>query len=86
MAKTRLNKGQDKLYKNIWYKPIENTSLSYKALRFTLSKEITAAIPPGDSKFLFRAIEHASQYQGLTNEEDNYLKEVAGDTEPIFKA
>ena len=86
MAKTRLNKGEDKLYKNIWYRPVENTSLSYQALRFTLSKDITAAIPPGDSKFLFRAIEHASQYEALSQEEDNYLQEVANVTDPIFRA
>ena len=86
MAKTRLDKGEDKLYKNIWYRPVENTSLSYQALRFTLSKDITAAIPPGDSKFLFRAIEHATNYKALTQEEDNYLQEVAGRTAPIFKA
>jgi predicted aldo/keto reductase-like oxidoreductase len=85
MAKTRLDEGQDKMYKNIWYHPIENTSLSYKALRFTLSKGITAAIPPGDSKFLFRAIEHASQYTALTEKEDSELRDIAEVTKPIFK-
>lgn len=85
MAKTRRDKEQDKRYKNIWYQPIENMSLSDKALRFTLSKDITAAIPPGDSKFLFRAIEHASKYATLTNKEDAYLQDIAKVTEPIFK-
>ncbi|MFP4620708.1 MAG: hypothetical protein ACLFM7_05320, partial [Bacteroidales bacterium] len=86
MAKNRLEDGEDQLYKNIWYRPVENTSLSSKALRFTLSKDITAAVPPGDSKFLFRAIEHVSQYQALTDEEDSYLQEVARVTNPVFKA
>jgi predicted aldo/keto reductase-like oxidoreductase len=85
MAKTRRDKEQDKRYKNIWYQTIENMSLSDKALRFTLSKDITAAIPPGDSKFLFRAIEHASKYATLTNKEDAYLQDIAKVTEPIFK-
>ncbi|MBS3770280.1 MAG: aldo/keto reductase [Bacteroidales bacterium] len=86
MAKTRLADGQDKLYKNIWYMPLENTSLSDKALRFILSKDITAAIPPGDSKFLFRAIEHAGNYAQLNEKEDKQLQDIARVTDPIFKA
>ncbi|MGM0531097.1 MAG: aldo/keto reductase [Bacteroidota bacterium] len=86
MAKTRLEDGQDKLYKNIWYMPLENTSLSDKALRFTLSKDITAAVSPGDSKFLFRAIEHAGNYAELTEKEDKELQDIAKVTDPIFKA
>lgn len=86
MAKTRLEEGQDQLYKNIWYMPLENTGLSDKALRFTLSKDITAAVSPGDSKFLFRAIEHASNYAELTAKEDSQLQDIARVTEPVFKA
>ncbi len=86
MAKTRLEEGQDQLYENIWYMPLENPSLSDKAMRFSLSKDITATIPPGDSKFLFRAIEYAGNYTKLNEKEEKQLQDIARVTEPIFKA
>ena len=86
MAKTRLKENQKQLYKNIWYRPAEDPGLSENALRFTLSKDITAAIPPGDSKFLFRAIEYARNFREITKAEDEELQQLAEKVRPIFKA
>jgi len=86
MAERRLAEGQDKLYKNIWYRPVEDMDISQKAFRFTLSKDITAAIPPGDSKFFFRAAEHARNFKKLTLEEDRELQRIAHEmNRPIFQ-
>ena len=45
-----LNKpGQEKYDKNVWYQPVQEAETQAMALKFSLSKNIATAIPPGKS-------------------------------------
>jgi predicted aldo/keto reductase-like oxidoreductase len=84
LAETTWKPGEKKTYANCWYRPIEDPSLAEKALRFTLSEDVTAAIPPGYEKFLRMALQIASNFQPLsTSERENLLASAQGVT-PIF--
>ena len=86
LAKTTWKPGEERTYKNCWYRPIEDPALAEKALRFTLSEDVTAAIPPGYEKFLNMAMQIASKFTPLTaNERQNLLASAQGVT-PIFTA
>jgi len=44
-------------YPNMWYKPFENEEDILNALRFTLSKDLTATVHAGDVKFLRKTMD-----------------------------
>ncbi|MDP6776281.1 MAG: aldo/keto reductase, partial [Candidatus Latescibacteria bacterium] len=48
LAHARRKKGEERKYKKCWYHAIDELELAQRALRFTLSEEVTAAVPPGD--------------------------------------
>jgi aryl-alcohol dehydrogenase-like predicted oxidoreductase len=84
LAKTTWKPGEERSYKNCWYRPIEDPVLAETALRFTLSEDVTAAIPPGYEKFLKMAMRIASSFTPLTaSERQNLLASAQGVT-PIF--
>lgn len=84
MALTRLKDGEDKLYKNVWYRPILEEDIMKMALRFTLSKDITAAIPPGKNTLFLKALEFMNDYEQISGEETEKLLELANVTSPVF--
>lgn len=84
MALTRLKSGEEKYYKNVWYKPILDEEIMKMALKFTLSKNITAAIPPGKNTLFLKALEFMNEYKSITAEETRQLEILAKNTEPIF--
>jgi aryl-alcohol dehydrogenase-like predicted oxidoreductase len=67
-----------------WYKPIEDRNLAGKALRFTLSEDITAAIPPGDEKIFNMAVDLAADFKPLTSSEREELVASARNITPLF--
>ena len=85
MAMTRLKQGEQKYHKNVWYKPVQDEETMKTALRFTLSKDITAAIPPGESTLFLKAIEFMKDYHPITSKEMDNLEKLAALTEPIFR-
>ena len=85
MALTRLRQGEEKYDKNVWYRPIQDEELMKMALKFTLSKNITAAIPPGEEILFLKALEFMNNYESITAEETRHLEELAMKTEPIFR-
>jgi aryl-alcohol dehydrogenase-like predicted oxidoreductase len=56
-------------YPNAWYQPIDALEEARKAVRFTLSEDITAAVPPGDIRLFRLAVNLASAFEPLTSEE-----------------
>ena len=84
LAETTWKPGETKTYKNCWYRPIEDPALAEKALRFTLSEDVTAAIPPGYEKFLKLAMQIASRFTPLTRSERQDLLASARGITPIF--
>ena len=84
MAMTTLKPGEAKLYKNVWYRPVQNDDMAKLALRYTLSKEVTAAIPPGDAEFFWEAMEIVTDFRPITKDETDKLIAFVTDNPPIF--
>lgn len=84
MALTRLKDGEQKFYKNVWYKPILDEEIMKMALKYTLSKNITAAVPPGKNTLFLKALEFMDDFGEITAEETAKLTELSQVTEPIF--
>lgn len=84
LAQTTWKPGERKTYTNCWYRPIEDPATAQKALRFTLSEDVTAAIPPGYEKFLRMAMHFASQFKPLGSTERQELLASAKGVTPIF--
>jgi hypothetical protein len=84
MALTTLGDGEKKLYKNVWYRPVQDDELTRLALRYTLSKELTAAIPPGDAGFFWKAVDVARNFKPISSSENEKLAKLATGELPLF--
>ena len=84
LAKRALAKGEKRAYPKSWYFPVETFDEAQKALRFTLSLPVTAAVSPGHEIFLDWAIKIANEYTPLEGKEFEELKEKAQQYKPIF--
>ncbi|MGZ5424338.1 MAG: aldo/keto reductase [Candidatus Aminicenantales bacterium] len=69
-----------------WYKPIDDPALAEKAVRFTLSEDVTAAIPPGEEKLFRMALDFAGRFRPLSAKERDNLMMSARGVRPIFRA
>jgi len=84
LAKRALAKDEEKAYPKAWYYPVDTFNEAQKALRFTLSLPVTAAVTPGHEKFFDWACEIAQEYKPLKDEELEELKNNAMELKPIF--
>jgi aryl-alcohol dehydrogenase-like predicted oxidoreductase len=73
------------VYSKCWYQPIDEPEEAEKALRFTLSQPVTAAIPPGEEKIFRIALDLSTQFHPITEEETEALKKKAQGLRPIFE-
>jgi len=71
-------------YDKCWYQPFEDPEEAALALRWTLSHEVTAAIPPGEPKFFTLALDIAKDFRPLSIEEVDQLKVMAKGLQAIF--
>ena len=85
MARTVKRKDKKNEYPKCWYEPVTDPEETNLAVRFTLSLPITAAVPPGDVRLFRRAMDIASEFTPLTDEEREVLKRRAEGLQPIFK-
>ncbi len=69
-----------------WYQPVDDRDLAHRALRFTLSEDVTAAIPPGDERLFAMALELAAGFSPLSEQERKELLAATRGLEPIFRA
>ena len=76
--------GATKTFPNTWYQPIDDVDWARKAVRFTLSEDVTAAIPPGDIRLFRLAINLAAEFHALTAEERAEIVAETGDMVPLF--
>jgi len=67
-----------------WYRPIDDPQLAEAAMRFALSRDITAAVSPGDPRLWPMALDIASRFQPLSQTQEQDLLGLAEDLEPIF--
>lgn len=84
MALTPLEQGEAKYDKNVWYRPIQDEEIMKMALKFTLSKNITAAIPPGENTLFLKALEFMNEFKPISGDETNKLLALAKNTKPLF--
>ena len=86
LAKTSWAKEEKRDYPKCWYRPVDDRALAEKALRFTLSEDITAAVPPGDERLFRMALDIASAFKPMRAAERRELLASAKGLEPIFRA
>jgi aryl-alcohol dehydrogenase-like predicted oxidoreductase len=87
MAKTpwpKSTKESDRPNPKCWYQPATLPEEASLALRWTLSRPVTAAVPPGDEKYLRLAMDVAQRFEPLKTEEEQMLLARAAGAEPIF--
>ncbi|MCA1760345.1 MAG: aldo/keto reductase, partial [Bacteroidales bacterium] len=84
MALTPLEQGEQKFDKNVWYRPIQDEEIMKMALKFTLSKNITAAVPPGKNTLFLKALEFMNEFEPISGDETNKLLALAKNTKPLF--
>lgn len=86
LAHSALPQGAQRSHAKCWYRPVTERVQAEQALRFTLSEDVTAAIPPGDEKLYESALELAADFRPLSPAERARLLESASGLEPIFRA
>jgi aryl-alcohol dehydrogenase-like predicted oxidoreductase len=86
MAKTTWPEAQKKDHPNpkCWYQPAALPDEAALGLRWTLSRPITAAVPPGDEKYFRLAMDVAQKFEPIRPEEEKALLARAQGVEPIF--
>ena len=86
MAHTTWPTREHDAWRKCWYKPIDDPALAEKALRFTLSEDITAAIPPGELALFRMALDFAGRFRPLEPKEREELFAQARGIKPLFHA
>jgi aryl-alcohol dehydrogenase-like predicted oxidoreductase len=86
MAYTRWPEGAQRKYANCWYQPVDDPELVDKAVRFTLSQDVTAAIPPGNLQLFQLAMNAARSFKPLSAGERTELLASTKGVQPIFRA
>ncbi len=84
MACGRSRSGREQRFPNCWYQPIEDRALAREALRFTLSEDVTSAIPPGDERLFRMALDLADDLPPLTSQERRRLMESSRGMKPLM--
>lgn len=69
-----------------WYEPILDPEEQALALRFTLSRPVTAAVPPGDRALFLRALSLAGAFSPLDAGEEAEIGRRAAELAPLFSA
>lgn len=88
LAYTRWANREEKMARSpkCWYQPIDDLEQARQALRFTLSEDVTAAIPPGDEKVYRIAETIATQFTPLSADEREAMLVSSKDVTPIFRS
>jgi aryl-alcohol dehydrogenase-like predicted oxidoreductase len=76
--------GADRSGSRAWYQPIESVEEARRAVRFTLSEDITAAIPPGDARLFRLAVTLATEFEPLSAEERADILAGTAGLKPLF--
>jgi aryl-alcohol dehydrogenase-like predicted oxidoreductase len=84
LAFTRRVEGDDKAYPKCWYRPVSDPDTAERALRFTLSEDVTATIPPGDPGLYELCLRLATRFTPLSPDERTALLASAREVAPIF--
>jgi aryl-alcohol dehydrogenase-like predicted oxidoreductase len=86
LAHTSWPEGGHTAWAKCWYKPIDDPALAERSVRFTLSEDVTAAIPPGEEKLFRLALDCGARFRRLTSKERKDLLLTARGVDPLFRA
>ncbi|MBM3189083.1 MAG: aldo/keto reductase [Chloroflexi bacterium] len=84
LAKHKLAEGAERVWPKCWYAPVASYEEASLALRFTLSRPITAAVSPGHAQFLWWACDAAERFVPLSPEDEAEVARRTQGLEPIF--
>jgi aryl-alcohol dehydrogenase-like predicted oxidoreductase len=73
-------------YPKCWYQPIDEPVLAGKALRWALSQDITAAIPPGEASLYETALRIATNFRPMKEREQDALLSAPSAADALFNA
>lgn len=85
MAWTKWAEGEQRTHPKAWYRPITDPELADLAVRYTLSLPVTAAVPPGDVGSFKLAVQVATGFKPLSEDEERELTRRLQGVEPIFR-
>lgn len=84
LAKRKWAEGEERVWPKCWYRPVETYEEAVQAVRFTLSKPVTAAVSPGHAQLLWWMCDAAAHLRPLSAHEEEALAEQARSLAPIF--
>jgi aryl-alcohol dehydrogenase-like predicted oxidoreductase len=84
MARGKWPEGAPRRYEKTWYEPLDEPRAADLALRWTLSQDVTAAIPPGEWPLFQMAVRIASDFRPITEEETTELMAHAPEAGAVF--
>ena len=73
-------------YSKCWYEPLDEPEKARLALGWTLSQEITAAVPPGEKSLFDLALDIGASFNPLSRAQLDQVALLAKGKEPIFRA
>ncbi len=84
MAHGKWPEGAERRYAKTWYEPVDDSRKANLALRWTLSQDITAALPPGEWDLFRLAVKIASDFRPITEPETIELMEYVPAAGAVF--
>lgn len=84
LAKRKWKEDEERTWAKCWYSPVDTFEEVSLALRFTLSKPITAAVSPGHVELFEWACDTVDRFTPLTEKEEGLLAERSQGLDPIF--
>jgi aryl-alcohol dehydrogenase-like predicted oxidoreductase len=84
MARRALKDDETRIWSKCWYAPAETFEEAKLALRFTLSRPVTAALTPGHEQFFRWACDIADAFRPLSAAEEALAVEHSAGLQPLF--
>ena len=84
LARGKLAEGEGERWPKCWYSPFDTPEAITAALRFTLSRPVTAAVLPGHEPLMRWAWDAADAFAPLTATEEEELARHSRGLDPIF--
>ena len=84
LAHRLLGEGEERHWPKSWYYPVDTYEEAEQALRFTLSRPVTAAVTPGHEQLFRWACDAADNLREMTPEDEAEFLARAKDLRPVF--
>jgi aryl-alcohol dehydrogenase-like predicted oxidoreductase len=84
LAKRKWKEGEQRKWTKTWYSPVDTFDEALLALRFTLSKPVTAAVSPGHAELLWWLCDAADRFSPLSEAEAAGVANKSSGLDPIF--